>query len=170
MNKVIEPLKKQQAKSGQRKPPSSNKDGDESKRQDGFSIPQIIEVSKDGRSGHTWEEQGFKELSALKVKGSDEDGYDYFVNIDNIHLLTELKSVNNSDIKVIEAKYKFGLVLVGIALLQNIQQDRKENLEDENVFELIEKTTQAISPIIIPMIDSLSSIEIENIISLPEEV
>ena len=168
--KVIEPLKKQQTKNGERKPPSSNKNGDESKRQDGFAIPQIIEVSKDGRSGHSWEEQDFKESSALKVKGSEVDGYDFFVNIDNIHLLTELKSANNSEIKAIEAKYKFGLVLIGIALLQNIEYTQKENSEDENIFELIERTTQAISPIIIPMIDSLGSIEIENIISLPEEV
>ena len=168
--KVIEPLKKQQAKNGGRKPPSSNKDGNESKRQDRFAIPQIIEVSNDGRSGHTWEQQGFNKLSALKVKGSEEDGYDFFVNIDNIHLLTELKSANNFEIKSIEAKYKFGLVLIGISLLQNMQQEQKENSEDENVFELIERITQAISPIIIPMIDSLSSIDIENIISLPEEV
>ena len=168
--KVIEPLKKQLAKNGERKPPSSNKDGDESKRQDGFAIPQIIEVSKDGRSGHTWKEQSFNESSALRIKGSEEDGYDFFVNIDNIHLLTELKSANNSEIKAIEAKYKFGLVLIGIALLQNVQQEEKENSEDENILELIEKATQAISPIIIPMIDSLGSIEIENIVSMPEEV
>ena len=39
--KVIDPLKKQQAKPGDRKPPSSNNDGNESKRQDGFALPNI---------------------------------------------------------------------------------------------------------------------------------
>ncbi len=104
----------------------------------------------------------------MKAKGSDEDGYDFFVNIDNIHLLTELKSANNSDVKALEAKYKFGLVLIGIALLQN--NIKRENTDEENVFELIVKVTKAISPIIIPMIDSLGAIEIENIIAMPEEV
>lgn len=117
--KVIEPLKKVSATNAQRKSPSSNNDGNESKRQDGFAIPNIIEVSKDGRTGHKFDEQNFDDFSALKVKGSDEDGYDFFVNIDNIHLLTELKSANNTEIKALEAKYKFGQVLIGIALLQN---------------------------------------------------
>lgn len=165
--KVIEPLKKASATNGERKSPSSNKDGNESKRQDGFAIPNIIEVSKDGRTGHKFDEQNFDDSSALKVKGSDEDGYDFFVNIDNINLLTELKSANNSEVKALEAKYKFGLVLIGIALLQNNIQ--KENNEEENVFELIVKVTKAISPIIIPMIDSLGAIEIENIMAMPEE-
>ena len=168
--KVIEPLKKQQAKPGERKPPSSNRDGNESKRQDGFAIPNIIEVSKIGRSGPTWETHGFTDISAMKVKGGEEDGYDFFVNIDNIHLLTELKAANNFEIKAIEAKYKFGLVLIGISMLQNIQKEKKEDLEDENILDLIERTTQAISPIIVPMIDSLGSIEMENIIAMPEEV
>jgi hypothetical protein len=106
----------------------------------------------------------------LKIKGGEEDGYDFFVNIDNIHLLTELKSANNFEIKAIEAKYKFGLVLLGIALLQNMQKEKEEDSEDENILDLIERTIQAISPIIIPMIDSLGSIELENIISMPEEV
>ena len=106
----------------------------------------------------------------MKVKGGEEDGYDFFVNIDNIHLLTELKAANSFEVKAIEAKYKFGLVLIGIAMLQNIQKERKEDIEDENILGLIERTTQAISPIIIPMIDSLGSIEMENIIAMPEEV
>lgn len=167
--KVIEPLKKQIPKNGERKPPSSNTDGTDSKRLDGFAIPQIIEVSKDGRTGHDWSEQGFTELSALKVKGDDETGYDFFINIDNIHLLTELKVANNSEIKAIEAKYKFGLVLIGIALLQNTLSDKKESTDEENIFDYIEKTTKAISPIIIPMIDSLGAIELENITSMQEE-
>jgi hypothetical protein len=167
--RVIEPLKKQSGKSGERKPPASNASGDDSRRQDKFAVPPIIEVSKDGRTGHSWDEQEFNELSALRVKGSDEDGYDFFVNIDNIHLLTELKAANSSDIKALEAKYKFGIVLIGIALLQNSRQLEKNNNE-EDIFETITKTTSAISPVIIPMIESLGSIRIEDIVSLPEEV
>ena len=62
------------------------------------------------------------------------------------------------------------MVLIGISMLQNIQKEKKEDLEDENILDLIERTTQAISPIIVPMIDSLGSIEMENIIAMPEEV
>jgi hypothetical protein len=166
--KVIEPAKKSNQSPGGRKAPSSNKDGNDSKKQDGFAVPQITEVSKDGRTGHSWEEQGFKESSALKVKGSDDDGYDFFVNIDNIHLLTELKVANNADIKAVEAKYKFGLTLIGIALLQHFG-NVQTNEEGEDIFYIIEETSQAISPIIIPMIDSLGALEMEDILAMPEE-
>ena len=71
------------------------------------------------------------------------------MNIDNIHLLTGLKAANSFEVKAIEAKYKFGLALIGIAMLQNIQKERKKDIEDENI---------------------LGSIEIENIIAMPEEV
>ncbi len=167
--KIVEAIKQTNSSKGERKPPSSDKEGIESKKPAGFSIPQIIEVTKDGRSGHHWSEQNFNELSALRVKGSDADGYDFFVNIDNIHLLTELKSAHSDLIKAIEAKYKFALVLIGISLLQNGIQNSNENMEEENIFDFIFSVSKAISPIIIPMIDSLGSIEIENITSLPPE-
>src|SRR5205085_11764131 len=120
------------------------------------------------------EEQSFNEHSALAVKGSDEDGYDFFVNIDNIHLLSELKPAKNSDIQTIQAKYKFGLVLIGLALLNENglghSKDNVEDKEEDTIFEVIARTTKAISPVIIPMIDSLGSLETEDINAMSEEI
>lgn len=166
--KVIDPLDKQKPGGGQRKPPSSNLPGNNSKKTDGFSLPNIIEVSKEN-----WKLHNFNELSAMKVKGSEEDGFDFFVNIDNINLLSELKTSKNSEIKAIQAKYKFGLVLIGLALLNDKPKEQKiEEIEDvENVFDKIEKITKAISAILIPMIDTLGAIEIQDLIaSMPEEL
>lgn len=171
--KVIEPLQKGLSNGGTRKPPASDQQGNETKKPDGYALPKIIEVSKDGRTGHSWEQQGFTDQSALKVKGSEEDGYDFFVNIDNIHLLSELKPAKNTDVQVIQAKYKFGLVLIGLALLNNKNQDRQANRseepEEENIFDTIYVTTKAISPIFVPMIDSLGSLELQETDSIPEE-
>ncbi len=86
------------------------------------------------------------------------------------HLKTELKIAKSIEIKAIVAKYKFGLVLIGIALLQYDGLDQKNSeSKDEDIFETIFKITKALSPIIIPMIDSLGAIELEDIISMPEE-
>ncbi|MCX6238711.1 MAG: hypothetical protein NTY07_14300 [Bacteroidia bacterium] len=171
--KVIEPLKKGEGKGGIRKPPSSDKEGNESKKPDGYALPKIIEVTRDGRSGHTWEEQSFNDHSALIVKDSGEDGFDFFVNLDNIHLLSELKSAKCSDILAIQAKYKFGLVLIGIAILNDNDQEQKnkvnEENEEENVLDKIAKMTKAVSPIIIPMIDSLGALEVSDITEMSEE-
>lgn len=171
--KVIEPLKKKQTNSGERKPPSSDQPGTDAKKPDGFALPTIIEVSKDGRTGHSWEQQGFTEESALKVKGSEEDGYDFFVNIDNIHLLSEIKPAKSIEVQVIQAKYKFGLVLLGLALLNETdkQQKLEEQEEIDTVFTTVEKVSKAVSPIIIPMIDTLGALETQDIISsMPEEI
>lgn len=171
--KVIEPLKKKQTNGGDRKPPPSDQPGTDTKKPDGFALPTIIEVSRDGRTGHSWEQQSFTEESALKVKGSEEDGYDFFVNVDNIHLLLEIKPAKSIEVQVIQAKYKFGLVLLGLALLNetNKQQKSDDQEEMDTVFTTIEKVSKAVSPIIIPMIDTLGTLETQDIISsMPEEV
>lgn len=171
--KVIEPLKKKQTNGGDRKPPPSDQPGTDTKKPDGFALPTIIEVSRDGRTGHSWEQQSFTEESALKVKGSEEDGYDFFVNVDNIHLLLEIKPAKSIEVQVIQAKYKFGLVLLGLALLNetNKQQKSDDQEEMDTVFTTIEKVSKAVSPIIIPMIDTLGALETQDIISsMPEEV
>jgi|JI10StandDraft_1071094.scaffolds.fasta_scaffold15990_1 hypothetical protein len=170
--KVTEPLAKKESESGQRKKPASDKPGTDSKKPDGFSLPNIIEVSRDNRTGHSWEEQGFNEESALLVKGSEQDGYDFFVNIDNIHLLSEVKPAKTSDIQVLQAKYKFGLVLVGLSILNDENKKAKNEEQDEsnNIFTLVAQLSKAISPVIIPMIDTLGALETQDLISsMPEE-
>ncbi len=167
--KIIEPLTSLPTKSGKRKPPSTDKKGNETKKQDKLEIPNIIEVSKDGRSGHSWERENFDEYSGLKVINAGENQYDYYINIDNIHLLTELKSAKSTEINAIVAKYKYGLVLIGLALLNGQNDKNNDNDENENIYSLIERISKSISPIIIPMIDSLSSIDIDEIMSLPNE-
>jgi hypothetical protein len=171
--KIIEPLKKKQSNGGDRKFPPSDRPGNDAKKPDGYALPTIIEVSRDGRSGHSWDQQGFSEESALKVKGSEDDGYDFFVNIDNIHLLSEIKSAKSIEIPVIQAKYKFGLVLIGLSLLNENTNKNKgsDEEESENIFSMIERMSKAVSPVIIPMIDTLGALQTEDIIeSMPEEI
>lgn len=170
--KVIEPLIKKTSEGGTRKLPASDKPGAETKKPQGFALPNIIEVSRDNRTGQSWEQQNFNEASALIVKGSEEDGYDFFVNIDNIHLLSEIKMARSSEVHVIQAKYKFGLVLIGLALLNDNGKPCKSDDQDESgsCFTIVEKISKAISPIILPMIDTLGTLETQDLIySMTEE-
>ena len=75
--KVIEPLKKKQTNGGKESHhlPTSLV---QIQKPDGFALPTIIEVSRDGRTDIVGTTK-FTESSALKVKGSEEDGYDFFV-------------------------------------------------------------------------------------------
>jgi hypothetical protein len=164
--KVIEPLVKSKPGNGERKPPSSNQPGNETKKADGFALPNIIEVSKEN-----WAQQDFDEYSALKVKDSGEAGFDFFVNMDNIHLLSELKAIKSSEIKPIQSKYKFGLVLIGLALLNDNTKDVKAEVDEDsgNIFTTIKQISKAVSPIIIPMIDTLGALEFQDLVAMPEE-
>lgn len=130
----------------------------------GFALPTIIELSKDGRTGHNWDEHGFDKNSALKVLGSEEDGYDFFLNIDNLHLRTEIRGAKPEDALSIEGKYKFGQVLLGLAMLKDATKLESAGPESPgmSIFELIEKSSQAWSPVIIPMIDNLSALDLSS--------
>ena len=147
-----------------RRRPSESNEGAEETQPASFALPTIIEVSKDGRSGHTWDEQGFYKNSALKVLGSEEDGYDFFINIDNLHLRTEIRGAKPEDALSIEGKYKFGQVLLGLAMLKDAAKLESSNPENQGmgIFELIEKSSQSWSPVIIPMIDNLSALDLSN--------
>jgi hypothetical protein len=165
---ITAPLSKGNGGVGSRKPPSSENEGNESAKPNGFALPNIIEVTHDGRSGHQWNKQNFNGHSALCVKGSNEDGYDFFVNTDNVHLLTEIKARRDEDLRAIEARYKFGLVLIGLAM---IQDDEKNGANDENgdILAKISQVASAISPVILPMIESLSAIEMDALLVMPVE-
>lgn len=109
-----------------------------------------------------WSRHNFDKYSALKVEyypSTDEKGVDsheYFLNMDNIHLKTELKGANE-DMKIVKSRWQFGMILVGIALLN--QANQKPESEDapppeENVREI----TTAIAPILLPMIEHLGAL------------
>ena len=104
-------------------------------------MPNIREVTRD-----EWEKFDFDNESALLVKyGGEEEGHDFYVNMDNIHLQTEVKGNPKADPTILKARYKYGLVLIGLALLKefenNYKNDMMENGNDMN--QEISATTRA---------------------------
>ena len=159
---VEDKIKKSQSKPGHRKPPFSDEEGDDTEKTSYLDLPNVIEVYRD-----EWERHEFKRDSALKVIDSGEDGYDFFVNMDNIHLLTEKKANSKIANKLLDARYKYGLVLIGIALLndhknsQNNHQNEDRSVEI-NVYDRIIYISKAISPILLPMISGLGDLQEEE--------
>jgi len=160
---VEDKIDKKPGKPGKRKPPSSDKKGKDAINKSYLDLPNVIEVYEDD-----WDQHSFNKESALKVIDSGEDGYDFFINMDNIHLLTEKKANTKVDTKLLSARYKYGMVLIGIALLKDDKDSSKkennENREDEeaSVYEKISYLTKAISPMLLPMISGLGELEEEK--------
>ena len=154
--KIYPPAIPGHGKPGERKPPVVNDGDNENSIPDRLALPTIIEVKKS-----EWQEYNFDEYSALKVKCDEENGHDFFVNIDNIYLQTELKH-SKDDIELVQAKYKFGMVLVGLALIN--EYSKIDNSEEEiDIPATVYKISKGLSAIIIPMIDSLGKMEIDEL-------
>ncbi|MFC1998835.1 hypothetical protein ACFLVR_04235 [Chloroflexota bacterium] len=119
-----------------------------------LDLPKIIPVRRE-----QWDDYKFDDYSALAVLSNGDGGYDYFVNVDNICLLTELKNTK-LDAEVLTYRFQWGMALIGLAMLEDHESNSKENDDSsEDIFGNIKKFTKAISPILLPMIAGLSDID-----------
>jgi len=154
---VIEPQNEIKGGKGNRKKPPSDEEGEDREKNTHLDLPNMWEVRKD-----EWEKYGFDKESALLVKyAGEETGYDFFINMENIHLLTEIKGRSDTDPKFLELQYKYGMVLIGLALLNEFEYNEDRIDEEKDVYEEISIITRAISPFLLPMISSLG--ELDNI-------
>jgi hypothetical protein len=140
----------------------------------GMSLPRIIPIYED-----KWEAQEppFNRYTALRIQissvpgnGDGQDVYDYLINMDNLYLKAEEKNAKE-DLKLLQARYQYGLVLLGLALVNDDAQEKKrkegvddpapEDREEDAVETRVEHITRAIAPVLLPMINQLGSIELD---------
>jgi|GEM_PF-171001 len=181
--KIIAECSVSSGRSEKSKKPSQDKGSDRDSTY-GIQLPNIIKISEEHWK---WDESKFDKYLALMIKhiGSSENGknsdknieqpiYDFYVNIDNHYLKTEMKN-QNKDPKIIEAQFIYGLVLFGLSLIndeirnRNSENDDENNSEDEdfnetgkNIEKKVESFSRAIAPIMLPMIDSLGALDEES--------
>lgn len=86
--------------------------------------------------------------------------------MDNVHLKNEMKEDRKTDPKILEERYKTGMVLLGMFVLHHNENngggDKNGSDSNENglsVYEKISEFTEAVSPALLPMIASLGSLE-----------
>jgi len=165
--------------SDRRKPPSKE-EGEDRERSSGIKLPNIRLVEE-----KDWQDQSppFDKYAAMRIinAGSSEDGeeesvsnvvYDFYINMDNLYLKAELKSTR-AESALVRAQFKYGMVLIGLALLQQDiedqrkQSDGEEQIEDGNgngasTEKKVEEFCRAVAPVVIPMINSLGSLSVED--------
>lgn len=164
-----------------RKPPSKS-EGNGREIPSGVELPTVIKVyesPEDGAKG--WEDMSppFDKYSAMRVihagnSNDDDDArdiYDFFVNADNIYLKSEMKP-ENQDSEVISARFIYGMVLLGLALLQEDKQEEFTSKAETNGSEMdngtvpiedrVEIFSKAVSPVLLPMIDYLGALDLED--------
>lgn len=183
---VITVLKAQEpngARHPRRKPPKDTK-GNDREMPTGIELPTITKVyehPEEGAKAKAWADMSppFDKYSALRImhggtsdtNGNHADIYDFFINADNTYLKAEMKA-QNQESEVVDAQFTYGMVLIGLALIQEDSQNgaahRKEengsqDRGDEAVLERqVETLSSAIAPVLLPMIEHLGSLEVEE--------
>lgn len=114
---IDDPTDKKSGTPGKRKPPASRDSGNDVEQTSNLDLLGIIEVRKS-----KWDSHDFDKDSALKVLDSGENGYDFFINMDNIHVQTEIKLKSDAEPEILEARYKYGMVLIGLAFLKSREE------------------------------------------------
>ncbi len=154
---VTDPALQSEGKPGERLPPSEKGDGDRTKP-DELSMPNVTEVYEP-----EWEKHEFDKLSALSVLNTGEDGYDYFINMDNLYLKTELKALKtNDEPKLLQTKFKTSMVLLGMMILRGSLNGKASQFGTEMTpAEAVAKFTSLVAPVILPMIETLGDLDID---------
>lgn len=140
----------------------------------GVSLPNITEVKEED-----WEKYKFDRFSACDIvqdanpNDESESVYTFRINVDNVHLLTEIKS-GTADPRLPRAKFVFGNVLLGLSLIQHHRENEKaraasngnggSNWPEELTPELfVREATRAFAPFMLPMIDRLGALSEEEV-------
>jgi hypothetical protein len=124
------------------------------------NLPNITTVTR-----ADWTDHGFDEVSVLKVVhvGTNADPqapvYDFFVNVDNKYLLHSQKE-RPDNAELLRKQFIYGFVLVGLALLQEYQKQNGTE-RGERVDDYVLRTSRALGPVLIPMIQAIGSLEMD---------
>jgi hypothetical protein len=181
-------IRKEAAPTGvphRRRQPPGPKPGPERETPAGMDLPNITDVHEADWDRHT---PPFDKHTALSIKSigledtsdgdSSKEVFDFYVNVDNLYLKTELKSGSGKlDPEITKARFRYGLVLIGLGLLQqeltsgkkkpdgsaDDSREEEETCRAQSVEDRVASTTAAIAPILLPMISSLGALELDDV-------
>ena len=132
-----------------------------------LQLPNIREIVE-----AEWEEKEFTELTALRIinAGNEEsdqtDIYDFYVNVDN-KFLRIVEKESKDEPKALKAKFVYGMVLVGLAILQDSRSivttsDSAHEDDGSHIEKVVETTTRALAPILLPMLESIGALDMSE--------
>ena len=89
------------------------------------------------------------------MDSGEENRYDFFINMDNIYLESEIKD-SKIDPHVLEARYEHGMVLLGMSILNFGKSDKENNNPSEWPLDTqVSQFTDAAAPFLLPIIANL---------------
>ena len=133
--------------------------------QDSFlDIPDPIPVYESNWSLHEFDRDTAMRIKQPPEAEEGEDRYDFYINMDNVHLQSALKA-RPKLAGGMKLRYSIGMTLVALALLHQEQLRSKratsEDMPDErvDVRDRVAQVTCALAPFLLPMIESVSELD-----------
>jgi len=126
-----------------------------------LGMPKIIEKRKD-----EWVDLSppFTEFEALRVLNDGQGGYDFYLNIDNAFLLTEISRSRDDEKPLVKYWFKYGLVLCALGMLQQFKnghskehesEDNEESTKSSDALTLVNQASAGLSRVIVPIVRRL---------------
>jgi hypothetical protein len=118
----------------------------------GLALPKVVEVDEDD-----WASEEFGPESGLTIQRDVDGGLVAKVNVANEHLKQFLLRNAKAEIDLMQKRFVYGLVLVGVSLWQ-------EYHDDEKCDELIRSTSSAVARVLLPTIVVLGSLDVPSLV------
>ena len=158
------PEEKKPKKPGKPKPPVNPKSPNPKLRTPQIQVPEPVEVRK-----ADWGKCDFDpkhgELEAIKIKNSEE-GYDFFINVDNKYLINEM-AIKKNDPDLLKQWFKWGLTITTLGIIINeterLTQRGISDVDSKPDLEKIGQHGDGIARIVIPLIRSMNELELAKL-------
>jgi hypothetical protein len=153
--------------------PKPDKPGDETgkdaQQDTRLNVPSPAEVWE---AGWGVQDPPFDKFTAMRIKrppGADEESavFDYLINMNNVFIDQAIKEKPRR-VHEMRDRYKFGMTLIALAVIRHDMEMRKrkvvaddddeDNAKRPDVRDMVTEVTSAISPFLLPLVDSLSRI------------
>lgn len=143
---------------GRRKGPAGSGKTGNNMRPDEFRLPPVSELHRDELAKH-----GMDENDALKVMPA-EDGFDFYVNIDNRYLENERRRNSKEDPRILERQFECGLVIIALLLL-NAKPKAVEGVEAQEPMtaEEVGHVVTTLAPAVIPIARVLGHLDVADV-------
>ena len=112
-------------------------------------IPRIIQLGE-----ANFKEHNIDKNDMLYVTESMEDGYDYYLNMDNIDVLSYLKNLDDLNVDLAKKQYEICMSLLGLVLIET----HKNSNNEKPLGEFTKSYSRCLSPIIMPCIRDIAEI------------
>lgn len=153
---IGKPLERKSTPGG--RPPEKGEPNEGKGKAPRLAIPHIREVGKD-----QWNSMDppFTASDALRARQDGGGGYDFYLNIDNPFLLTELSRRGDADKALIKYWFKYGLALCALGMLQQFRSAGDGEVPEigtggtDDPVDLVNQAMRGLARVIIPVVHRL---------------